>query len=36
MVEKIKFLIKYLEQIYLTILHGQKDDVVPVIISKKL
>ena len=37
MVEKIKFAIKIFQnEIYLTILHGQKDDVVPVIISRKI
>ena len=36
MVEKINFNKIFQNEIYLTILHGQKDDVVPVIISRKI
>ena len=37
MVEKNKIFNKIFQnEIYLTILHGQKDEVVPVIISRKL
>ena len=37
MEEKTKFLTKnFKNKIFLTILHGKKDDVVPVYISKKI